>query len=73
MAIAQGEPACGGRCARGQGFFKCAMYGMQNSFERISCSAADVRRFPFLHSDEFCPFFELTCFIIYTSTYNIIK
>ena len=38
--------------SRGQGFFKCAMYAIQNRFERISCSAADVRRFPSLHSDE---------------------
>ena len=46
-------------CSR-TGIFKCVMYAMQNGFKRISCSAAEVCRLPSLHSDEFCPFVELT-------------
>ena len=49
-------------CSR-TGIFKCVMYAMQNGFKRISYSAAEVCRLPSLHSDEFCPFVELTWFI----------
>ena len=63
LAIAQGEPASGQRCLRGRGFSSVWCMRCRMDLERISCSAAEVRRLPSLHSDEFCPFVELTWFI----------
>ena len=63
LAIAQGEPASGQRCLRGRGFSSVWCMRCRMDLERISCSAAEVRRLPSLHSDEFCPFVELSWFM----------
>ena len=72
LAIAQGEPASGQRCLRGRGFSSVWCMRCRMDLERISCSAAEVRRLPSLHSDEFCPFVELSWFMTqYSSIFGL--